>query len=156
MKKNILYTYTLTALNKNGVHSEQKQHPLQFTWDHSTDTLLLQAVTVDLEKIPGYAILNNAGTNKHGTAIVMRDMIHATDVEKLRNGRGIACKYNYVTLVNIHKPSGSTFKSDRERFFSTHFSISATPQSNVLHTSSALFPLWKAQTLLRPTTRWPP
>jgi hypothetical protein len=78
---------------------------------------LQDVVVVDVEDIPGYAIVYDVRTNKGGSAIVIRDSKLVKDFGKLPNGPGMVCKHNHVTLVDVHEPSGSTLWTEQERSF---------------------------------------
>jgi hypothetical protein len=54
--------------------------------------LLQEVVNHRLKTMPGYHIHTNVGTDKRGTALVMREGIHAQEIKRIPTGRGIRAK----------------------------------------------------------------
>jgi exonuclease III len=61
----------------------------------------------------------NVGTEKRGTAILVKDGIMLTEIRCLPSGRGITAKYNGISVINIYAPPGAEKKQDREAFYNT-------------------------------------
>jgi exonuclease III len=74
------YVYKLMTLNINGITSETKigmQEAL--LWKQGIDIALLQEVTNNkINTLRGYTSYINEGTEKRGTAIVLKDGINTT------------------------------------------------------------------------------
>jgi exonuclease III len=59
----------------------------------------------------------NVGTEKRGTAIIVKDGIILKEIRCLPLGRGIKAKYNGICLINTYATSGAEKKQDREFFY---------------------------------------
>ena len=70
-----------------------------------------------LNAINRYIAYTNEGTTSRGTAILARERIILTNVTRLPSGRGIAAKYQRISLVNIYAPSGAARRKEREIFY---------------------------------------
>lgn len=115
----MLQTYRITTVNINTIQSKTKIAALQqFLYDSCTDIALLQEVLLPQIDIPGFiAIVNYAPEMTTGTAILVREGIPVTSVERLESGRGIGVNIQGVTLVNLYAPSGSSRSVERSDFF---------------------------------------
>jgi hypothetical protein len=58
----------------------------------------------------------NIGTERQGTAVLTRDTIERTAIEKLPNGRGIEARCEQPRLVNLCTPSGCINRKERKSF----------------------------------------
>lgn len=115
----MLQAYTVTSLNINKIRSDLKIAALkQFLFEAGTDIALLQEVLIPHLTIPGYVGITNVATELSvGTAILVREGIPITGVEKLESGRGIGVTVLGVTIINLYAPSGSTRSAERKKFF---------------------------------------
>jgi len=59
------------------------------------------------------------GTDRRGTAILVKDGIPITDIKRIPSGRGMAGILNGIWIVNIYAPSGAEKKNERETFYGT-------------------------------------
>ena len=67
--------------------------------------------------LPGYNVVCNVDPARRGTAIVLRDHIVFSNVEKSLDGRLTALRVHNTTLCCVYAPSGSVLRLERERFF---------------------------------------
>jgi exonuclease III len=66
---------------------------------HDIDILLLQEVTHDqFEEIHNRNIYVNIGTEHRGTAIVTKESITLTDIQRIPSGRGIAARWKDIYI----------------------------------------------------------
>jgi exonuclease III len=72
-----------------------------------------------INAIPGYHTYINAGSEKRGTAVAMKEGTHSTEIRRIPTGRGIAVKIEDTWILNIYAPSGTIRKAEREQFFNT-------------------------------------
>ena len=107
------------TLNINCLQTDSKKAMLKdFINNRDYAILCLQEVALDnFEFLSNYQYICNIGNNKRGTAILVKDNYNLTDVIKLPCGRGISCKINNISIVNVYAPSGSHAKNEREEFF---------------------------------------
>jgi hypothetical protein len=90
----------------------------EFLGAQDIDIALLQEVTCQhLALSQRYTQYVNIGTEKLGTAILVKDGILLTDIKCLPSGKGITAKYNGISVINIYAPSGAEKKQDREAFY---------------------------------------
>jgi hypothetical protein len=52
---------------------------------------------------------------------MIKNGLHATGIQRLPTGRGIACKINGIHMINIYTPSGAERRKERESFFNGDF-----------------------------------
>ena len=89
-----------------------------FLLRQDTDIALLQEVANnDLSNICGYTAHINEGTEKRGTAILMKEGISVNNIKKLPSGRGIAGLFEDTCLINVYVPSGAEKRHEHENFF---------------------------------------
>jgi len=117
----MLYTYKIATLNINGISSPLKIQSLNnLLVRQDIDIALLQEVTInDFSSLHGYEALVNEGTDKRGTAILLKQGISLSNIKRLPSGRGIAGLFKDTWLMNIYDPSGAEKRHERENFF-TH------------------------------------
>ena len=115
------YIYKIATLNIKGITSNTKIQMLEeFLVKQDIDIALLQEVTNQhLHKIRRYTIYINEGTERRGTAIVVKEGITLNDIKRIPSGRGIAAKFNGTWIVNIYAPSGTEKKQEREHFYNS-------------------------------------
>ena len=72
----MLYTYKVVTLNINGISSPLKMQSLNnLLFQQDIDIALLQEVTInDSSSLRGYEALVNEGTDKRGTAILLKQV----------------------------------------------------------------------------------
>ena len=71
----------------------------------------------ELQTMPGYDMHYNIGSHRCGTAIVARNDIALTNINKISSGRAIAAEYKGLHIVNIYAPSGTAKQAEREHFY---------------------------------------
>jgi exonuclease III len=87
---------------------------------HESDILFLQEIVANrMGPIHGYNTDYNIGRDLRGTALIVKERIHLTSIEKLPTGRAIATQYHQMLLSNIYVPSGSNARREREYFLNT-------------------------------------
>jgi exonuclease III len=109
------------TLNINAITSVTKVKMLEdLLRQQETDIALLQGTTTTkLNNIRGYTAVINDGTEKRGTAIMIREGITITGIKRIPSGRGIAVNYNGIWIINIYAPSGTEKRNEREYLFNT-------------------------------------
>jgi exonuclease III len=114
-------TYNIATLNINGMSTSTKMAMLtDFLHKHAIDIIFLQEVTRPVfDDVRGYTAHVNIGANERGTAILTRDHLTLTDIERLPTGRGMSACLDGITLVNIYAPSGAERRRERDAFFAT-------------------------------------
>jgi exonuclease III len=63
-----------------------------------------------------YTAHMNIGTDGRGTAILAKDGLILTNIQRIPSGRGIAATLNGIRIVNIYAPSRSEKRSEKEAF----------------------------------------
>jgi len=113
------FTYKIATLNINAISSPMKIKMLtNFLLGQDTDIAFLQEVANDdLSNIYGYNAHINEGTEKRGTAILMKGGISVNNIKKLPSGRGIAGRFEDTWIINVYAPSGAEKIYERENFF---------------------------------------
>lgn len=117
---NAVQAYKIATLNLNKIRSSWRlQHLQDFLYAADVDIILLQEVTnIKLEMICGYNAITNPGIGAElGTAILLKEGIHATQIEKLTSSRGIAATVNNARIINVYAPSGNNNRRARAEFF---------------------------------------
>jgi exonuclease III len=124
-------TYKVTTININGItHRTKIQMFGEFLKSHGIDIALIQEVTQpQIEQISGYNTILNIGSEMRGTGLMIKNGLHATGIQRLPTGRGIACKINGIHMVNIYAPSGA--EQRKERGFLQWGPATATPNNRV-------------------------
>lgn len=80
----------------------------------------------------GYEEIVNLGDNHRGTAILYKENIPLTHINRLPSGRGTAANFGRVRLINIYAPSGSDNRQLRSAFFAEDVTVLFTPPHEVL------------------------
>ena len=81
--------------------------------------LIQEITTNDLPPLHGYTAYVNEGTDKRGTAILLKEGLCMQNVKRLPSGRGIAGLFKDTWIVIIYAPSGAEKRQERDAFF-TH------------------------------------
>jgi len=58
----------------------------------------------------------NIGTDRRVTAIVAKDGLAFSNIQRLPLGRGISASFRGILAVNIYVPSGAEKRQEREAF----------------------------------------
>ena len=61
----------------------------------------------------------NKGTDTRGTAILAKDGLALTNIQRLPSERGMYASFRGILLVNIYAPSGAEKRREREAFCNT-------------------------------------
>jgi exonuclease III len=102
----------------------------EFLRRQDTDLIFLQEVThVNITMIDRYTAHMNIGTDGRGTAILVKEGITLTDIQRIPSGRGIVATLNGIRLVRICAPSGSEKKREREAFYNGDVTSLIPPSS---------------------------
>jgi len=129
-------TTNIATININGITSPTRMQMLRnFIYKQDIDILFMQeAAHPSLDKLNGYTVHYNIGTEQRGTAIVARDNIELANITRIPSGRTIAAEYKGIWLVNIYAPSGAAKKNEREQFFNSELTyiLRAAPEEIVL------------------------
>ena len=97
------------------------------------DIVLVQEVTTpESVDTPGYITYNNIGSEMRGTAIIARQDLQITHVDKIPSGRAIAVVYCGIRIINVYAPSGTAKRTERERFFNTELPVLFSEYTNLI------------------------
>jgi hypothetical protein len=87
----------------------------EFLSNQDIDLALVQEVTTPLlSAIPRYTAYMYEGTDRRGTAILVKDGIPITDIKRIPSGTGMVAIQNGTWIVNIYNPSGEEKKIRRK------------------------------------------
>jgi exonuclease III len=113
-----MFVYKIATININAITNYTRLKMLEeFTYYHDVNIVCLQEVAcLQLRILLNYTHHINTGTDGRGTAILAKQDIHQTNIQKLPFGRGIGANYNGTRLINIYAPSGAEKKQQREHF----------------------------------------
>jgi exonuclease III len=64
-----------------------------------------------------YTAHMNTGTDDRGTAILAKEGLILTNIQRIPSGRGIATTLNGIRIVNIYVPSRSEKRRERQVFY---------------------------------------
>ena len=105
----MLHTYKIATLNINGTATYTKMSMLaDFLKRQDIDIALVQEVTHnEFTNIHEYNAIVNEGTDKRGTAILVKTGLQIQDLERKPSGRGIAAMFQGIWIINIYAPSGA-------------------------------------------------
>ena len=114
-----MHVIRIATININGLRNETRLAMLtDFIRAQDLDIILLQEIvhpaSVDA---PGYNVYSNVGAEMRGTAIMARRNIQITNIAKLPSGRAIAVTIYGLRIINIYAPSGTSRRTERERFY---------------------------------------
>lgn len=114
----------IATININGIHTATRRTMLtDFIRTHDLDIILLQEVmTPDSIEVLGYSAYSNIGSDMRGTAILTRRGLQVTDIHRIPTGRAVAVTCQGIRIVNIYAPSGTSRRTDRERFYNVDLS----------------------------------
>ena len=109
----------LMTLNINGITNRTRMGMLtEYIRRHDLDIVFLQGITdPELLTMRGYDRYYNIGSHRRGTAIVARNDIALTTINKIPSGRTIAAEYLGLRIVIIYAPSGTAIRAERENFY---------------------------------------
>ena len=109
----------LMTLNINGIKNRTIVGMLtEYIRRHDLDIVFLQEITdPELLTMRGYDRYYNIGSHRRGTAIVARNDIALTTINKIPSGRTIAAEYLGLRIVIIYAPSGTAIRAERENFY---------------------------------------
>jgi len=116
-----MHVTKIATLNINGITALTRVGTLsKFIKRHELDILFLQEVTNPVVlNFRGYETHHNIRTSMRGTAILVRNVTPITIKHKLPSGRNMSAEYNGLRLINVYTPSGSAWRTEREKFFNT-------------------------------------
>lgn len=84
------------------------------------DIVFLQEVHDDQLSIPGFNTITNIDHAKRGTAILLKQHIKYTHIERSLDSRILAVRiHESVTLCNVYAPSGTQHRAEREKLFNS-------------------------------------
>ena len=84
------------------------------------DILLVKEVTCHiLNDFQGYTTQYNIGSNRRGTAIVVRDGINLENIILSPSVRAMAARFREIWIINVYASSITAMKQERERFFNS-------------------------------------
>jgi len=95
----------LATININGITNRTRVGMLtEYIRRHDLDIIFLQEITdPELLTMPGYDVYYNIGSHRRGTAIVARNDIVLTNINKIPIGRAIVAEYK-VCISSIYTP----------------------------------------------------
>jgi exonuclease III len=108
----------VATLNINGMATPTRIKRLEdFLRSWEIDILFLQEVTQQVfHDFKGYNTQYNMGTTRRGAAIIARNGINSTNINRLPSGRAIAARFRELWTLNICAPSGTARRQERETF----------------------------------------
>jgi len=84
------------------------------------DFALLQEVShTTLNTIRRYTVHVNIGTDRCGTAVLAKDGLTLSNIQRLPSGRGMSASFRGIFIVNIYAPSGAEKRQERDGFYNT-------------------------------------
>ena len=111
--------YKIATLNINGMSTPPRIAMLEDILQKQEEGIFLQEDTRPVfDDIRGFTAYTNIGTTGRGTAILTRDHIQLINIVCLPTGRGMAARFQNVTIVNMYGPSGAEKRRDKENIFS--------------------------------------
>jgi exonuclease III len=117
-------TFKIATLNINGIASSTRVRRFEdFITRQGIDFALLQEVTHANLNFSKYTAYINEGTDKRGTAILVREGLTLTDIRCRPLGRGIAGTYDDINIINTYAPSGAEMRIERETFYNTDMTV---------------------------------
>lgn len=113
------HSYNIGTININNITNDTKLNALRhFVRSQDLDIVFLQEIENETLSIPGYNSVCNVDHTRRGTAILLKNYIRYTHVEKSLDSRLISLRINdTITLCNIYAQSGSQHRASREAFF---------------------------------------
>jgi len=91
-----------------------------FLWRQDIDFALLQEVShTTLNMIRRYTVHVNIGTDRCGAAILAKDGLTLSNIQRLPSERGMFASFRDILIVNIYAPSGAEKRQETEGFYNT-------------------------------------
>jgi hypothetical protein len=116
-----LNTYYCHTEHRGDVVTDKDDMLLSFCRQYEIDILLLQEVIHEgFAACSGYTAHVNIGTDRRGTAILMRQPLSLERIDVLPSGRGIAGYYTETYIVNVYAPLGAARRAERQEFCHVH------------------------------------
>ena len=114
-------TIRIATLNINGVSALTRIAMLaDFLRRWELDVLLVQEITQPvIHDIVGYNTYYNIGTSRRGTAVIARESLRLTNVNRLPSGRAMSVRVRDICIINIYAPSGTARRQEREHFYAS-------------------------------------
>jgi exonuclease III len=124
----------LANLNIHGFPNRTRVGMLtEYIRRHDLDIIFLQEITdPELLNMPAYDMYYNIGSYRRGTAIVARNDIAVTNINKIPSGRSIAAEYKDLHIVNIYAPSGTAKRAEREHFYNAEVQLLQTGNGEII------------------------
>jgi exonuclease III len=91
-----------------------------FLQRHDIDVAFLQVTHNDFTHTRGYNSIVNEGTEKRGTAILVKKGLQIQNIKRISSGRGVAASFQGIWVMNIYAPLGEERKVEREHFLYVH------------------------------------
>jgi exonuclease III len=120
-----MHVVQIARVNINGIRNEIRVGMLRdFIRSHDLDIVLVQEVTAP-ESVdnPRYTSYTNIGSEMRGTAIIARQDLQITHIDKIPSGREIAVVFCGIRIINIYAPSGTAKRTEQERFFNAELPV---------------------------------
>jgi len=111
-------TFKIAAMNINAISSNTHLQLLEdFLWRQDIDFALLQEVShTTLSTIRRYSVHMDIGTDRRGTAILAKDGLALSNIQRLPSGRGMSASFRGILIVNIYAPSGAEKRQEGKPF----------------------------------------
>ena len=74
---------------------------------------------MNFNKIRRYTVHMDTDTHRHETAIVAKNGLALTNIQRLPSGRRMPASFRGILTVNIYAPSGAQKSQEREAFYNT-------------------------------------
>jgi exonuclease III len=102
-----------------------------FIRSHDFDIALVQEVTApETVDTPGYISYTNIGSEMRGTAIISRQDLQITHIDKIPSGRAKAVVFCAIKIINVYAPSGTAKRTERERLFNVELPVLFSEYTN--------------------------
>ena len=128
----MLQIFKIATININVISSNARLQMLEdLLWLQDIDFTLLQEVLhTTLNTIRRYTVHMNIGTSRCGTAILAKDGLALSNIQRLPSRREISSSFRSILIVNIYAPSGAEKRQEREAFYNTEV-VHLTPSSSM-------------------------
>jgi exonuclease III len=125
-----MHIIKIATLNINGMSATTRGGMLS----DFINRLLQEVTKPDTLNFRGYEIYHNVGTKLRGTAILVRQAIPVTNIQKLPSGRAISVESSGLKFINVYAPAGSARRKERETFFNTELpaSLYTAPSQTII------------------------
>ena len=116
----IFQTFKIAKLNINATSSNTRLQMLEdFLRRQDINFAFLQVSHTTLNTIRRYTVHMNIATDRRGTAILDKEGLALSNIQRIPSGRGISASFRGILVVNIYGRSGAEKMHQREAFYNT-------------------------------------